>query len=85
MLIIVFVIPYTGYTQKNCAVSNVNKRFISQLTRSQRTPSVAATVQVSHALITNLQCVHPGSHDTHSSGNQTAANGDDNLLPWPPL
>jgi hypothetical protein len=40
----------TGYTQKNGAVSKVNKKFISHLTRAQRTPSVAATVQVSHAL-----------------------------------
>jgi len=41
---------YTGYTQKNCAVSKVKKKFISRLTRVQRTPSAAATVQVSHAL-----------------------------------
>ena len=41
---------YTGYTQKNGAVSKVNKEFISHLTRAQRTPSSAATVQVSHAL-----------------------------------
>ena len=61
---------YTGYTQKNGAVSKVNKKFISHLTRAQRTPSAAATVQVSHALITVLQCVHPGSHDTHPHGNQ---------------
>ena len=40
----------TGYTQKNSAVSKVNKKFISHLTRAQRTPSAAATVQVSHAL-----------------------------------
>jgi hypothetical protein len=40
---------YTGYTQKNGAVSKVNKKFISHLTRAQRTPA-AATVQVSHAL-----------------------------------
>jgi len=40
----------TGYTQKNCAVSKVNKKFISHLTRAQRTPSAATTVQVSHAL-----------------------------------
>ena len=39
-----------GYTQKNGAVSKVNKKFISHLTRAQRTPSAAATVQVSHAL-----------------------------------
>jgi len=40
----------TGYTQKNGAVSKVNKKFISHLTRTQRTPSATATVQVSHAL-----------------------------------
>ena len=39
----------TGYTQKNGAVSKVNKKFISQLTRAQRTPSTEATVQVFHA------------------------------------
>jgi len=41
---------YTGYIQKNGAVSKVNKKFISHLTRAQPTPSAAATVQVSHAL-----------------------------------
>jgi hypothetical protein len=61
----------TGYTQKNGAVSKVNKKFISQLTGSQRTPSAAATVKVSHALITNLQCLHPGSHNSHSRSNPT--------------
>jgi hypothetical protein len=40
----------TGYTQKNGAVSKVNKKFISHFTRVQRTPSTVATVQVSHAL-----------------------------------
>ncbi|PNF26251.1 hypothetical protein B7P43_G02649 [Cryptotermes secundus] len=59
------------YTQKNGAVSKVNKNFISQLTQSQRTQKRQLS-QVSHALITNLQCVHPGSHDTHP------------YLPWPP-
>ena len=34
----------------NGAVSKVNKKFISHFTRAQRTPSAAATVQVSHAL-----------------------------------
>ena len=61
---------YTGYTQKNGAVSKVNKKFTSHLTQAQHTPSAAATVQVSHALITILQFVHPGSHDTHPHGNQ---------------
>ena len=41
-----------GYTQKNGAVSKVNKKFISHLTRAQRTPSAGTTVQVSHALPT---------------------------------
>jgi len=40
---------YRGYKQKNDAVSKVNKKFISHLTRAQRTPSAAATVHVSHA------------------------------------
>ena len=34
----------------NGAVSKVYKKFISHLTWAQRTPSVAATVLVSHAL-----------------------------------
>jgi hypothetical protein len=49
----------TGYTQKNGAVSKVHKKFISQLKCSQCTPSEVATLQVSHTLITNLQCMHP--------------------------
>ena len=40
----------TGYTQKNDAVSKVNKKFISCLILAQRTRSAAATVQISHAL-----------------------------------
>jgi len=42
-------IKYTVYTQKNGTVSKGNKEFISHLTRAKRTPSAAATVQVSHA------------------------------------
>ena len=34
----------------NDAGSKVNKKFVSHLTRAQRTPPAAATVQVSHAL-----------------------------------
>ena len=34
----------------NGAVSEVNKKFISRLTRAKCTPLTAATVQVSHAL-----------------------------------
>ena len=40
----------TGCLQKNGAVSKVNKKLISHLTRAQPTPSAAETVQVSHAL-----------------------------------
>jgi hypothetical protein len=43
-------VHYTGYTKYNGAVSKVDKKFISHLSRAQRTPSAAATVQVSHAL-----------------------------------
>jgi len=68
--IVAFLQGNTGYTQKNGAVSKLIKKFISHLTWAQRTPSAAATVQVSHTLITVLQCVHPGSHDTHPHGNQ---------------
>ena len=43
-------ITYTVCLQMNGAVSKDNKKSISHLTRAQRTPSPAATVQVSHAL-----------------------------------
>jgi hypothetical protein len=43
------VSAHTGYLQKNSAVSKVNKKSISQLTRVKRTPSAAITIQVSHA------------------------------------
>ena len=44
------VAEYTGYLQMNGAVSKVNKKFISHLTRAKLTPLAAATVRVSHAL-----------------------------------
>jgi hypothetical protein len=44
------MLSYTGYTQKNGAISKVNKKFISHLARAQRTPSAATAVQVSRAL-----------------------------------
>jgi hypothetical protein len=52
---------YTGYTQKNGAVSKVNKKCISHLSRAQPTPSAAATVQVSHA----LPAVHNSAQNSH--------------------
>ena len=45
-----FIHNYTGCLQKNGAVSKINKKFISHLTRAKRTPSATATVQVSHGL-----------------------------------
>jgi hypothetical protein len=51
---------YTGHTQKNGAVSKVNKKFISHITRAQHTPSAAVTVQVSHALpAVRFSCLLP--------------------------
>ena len=45
----------------NGAVSKVNKRFISHVTRAQRTPLAAATVLVSHALpAVRFSCLLPG-------------------------
>ena len=46
----VYIYICTGCLQMNGAVSKVNKKFNSHRTRAQRTPSAAATVQVSHAL-----------------------------------
>ena len=42
----------------NGAVSKVNKKFISHLTRAKRTPLAAATVQVSHVLPAVRSLVH---------------------------
>ena len=56
----IYIYIYIGCLQMNGAFSKVNKKFISQLTRAKRTPSAAATVPVSHVLITILRCVHPG-------------------------
>ena len=41
---------YTGCLQMNGAVSKVNKKFISHLTRAKHTPLAVATAQVSRAL-----------------------------------
>jgi hypothetical protein len=61
---------YTGCLQKNGTDSKIKKKFISYLTRAKRTPSVAATINVFYALIITLQCVHPGSHNTHPHDNR---------------
>ena len=45
----------------NGAVSKVNKKFISHLTRAQRTPLAAANVHVSHALpVVRFSCLLRG-------------------------
>ena len=64
-----FACDYTEYTQMNGAVSKVNKKFISQLTRSQHTPSAAATVQVSHALpAVRFSCLLRGRGASYQDG-----------------
>ena len=53
----------------NGAVSEVNKKFISHLTRAKRTPSAAATVQVSHALpAVRFSCLLPGRGASFQDG-----------------
>ena len=60
---------YTGYTQKNGAVSKLNKKFISHLTRAQRTSSEAVTVQVSHALpAVRFSCLLRGRRASFKDG-----------------
>ena len=72
---------YTGYTQKNGAVSKVNKKFISHLTWAQRAPSAAATVQVPHALTAvRFSCLLRGRGASFQHG---VAEGK-GFLPCPP-
>ena len=60
---------YTGYTQKNGAVSKGNKEFISHFTQAQRTPSAAENVQVSHALpAVRFSCFMRGRGDSFQDG-----------------
>ena len=60
---------YTGCLQMNRAVSKVNKKFISHLTRAKRTPSAAATVQVSHALpLVRFSCLLRGRGASFQDG-----------------
>jgi len=67
--IYIYSYVFTGYTQKTGAVSKVNKTFISYLTRAQRTPSAAATVQVSHALLAvRFSCLLRGSGASFQDG-----------------
>jgi hypothetical protein len=87
-----YVFYYTGHTQKNGAVSKVNKKFMSHITRTQHTSSAAATVQVSHALpAARFSCLLHRNVPVLLNRvfpqrwiGRAAANGDKNLLPWPP-
>ena len=59
----------TGCLQKNGAVSKVNKELTSHLTRAQRTPPAAETVQVSHALpAVRFSCLMRGSGASFQDG-----------------
>ena len=63
------MLKYTGCLQKNGAVSKINKKFISHLTRAKRTPSAAATVQVSHVLpAVRFSCLMRGRGATFQDG-----------------
>jgi hypothetical protein len=79
---------YARHTQKNGAVLKVNKKFMSHITRAQHTSSAAATVQVSHALpAVRCSCLlrgHGASLEEMRWIGRAAANGDKNLLLWPP-
>ena len=60
---------YTGRLQKNGAVSKINKKFISHLTRAKRTPSAAETVQVPHALpAVRFSCLMRGRGSSFQDG-----------------
>jgi hypothetical protein len=70
----------TGHTQNNGAVSKVTKKFISHITRAQRTPSAAATVQVSLALpAVRFSCLLLGRGANFKDG-VAAGEGEDVLL-----
>ena len=61
----------TAYTQNNGAVSKINKKFLSHLTRAQRTPSAAATVHVSQALLAvRFSCLLRGRGASFKDGVQ---------------
>ena len=50
MCMYIYIYTHTVCLQTNGAVSKFNKKFISHLTRAQRTPTAAEIVQVSHTL-----------------------------------
>ena len=52
---------HTGCLKKDGTASKINKKIISHPTRAKRTPSAAATVQVSHELTTvRFSCLLQG-------------------------
>jgi hypothetical protein len=54
---------YTGCLQKHGAVSKINQKFISHLTRAKRTPSAAATVPSFSCINHNPSMCAPESSD----------------------
>jgi hypothetical protein len=71
-IIILYVVPdgiNRVCSQTNGSVSKVNKKFISHLTRAQRTPTAAATVKLSHALpAVRFSCLLRGRGDSFKEG-----------------
>ena len=62
-------VSYTRCLQMNGAVSKVNKKFISHITRAQPTPLAAANVQVSRALpAVRFSCLLRGSGASFQDG-----------------
>jgi hypothetical protein len=58
-----------GRTQKNSAISNVTKEFISHPTRAQHTLSAAGTVHVPHALpVVRFSCLLRGRGTSFQDG-----------------
>jgi hypothetical protein len=66
---VLYFLRDTGNTQKNGVDSKVNKKFISQLARAQRTPSAAAAVQVPLALpVVRFSCLLRGRGASFQDG-----------------
>ena len=77
-MIIAARVLYTVCLQMNGVVSEVNKKFISHLTRAKRTPSAAATVHFRRNVRVLLNRV------LQQRWIGRPAKGDNHLLPWPP-
>jgi len=63
---------YTGYTQKNSAVSKVNKKFISHLTRAQPTPPVSKFLMRYQQFASHAYCGAAGPFSKMASHQEKA-------------